>query len=100
MDTLVGADTTGAGGKMADRFGFPDPIGDFARSHGGYDYWARQVPILGSLYRAGDDARFWSDYQKNTGHTAKYPGRTYNSSMSGAYSAGMFLGSSMKKIYG
>ncbi len=100
MDTLLGADIIGAGGKMADRYGFPDPLGDFARGHGGFDYWARQIPIFGDIYRTGDDARYWSDYQKNTGKTPRYPGRTYSNVMSGAYYAGSSFGSSLKNIYG
>lgn len=85
---------------MSDRYGFPDPVGDYARSHGGTDYWMRQLPIFGSVMRSGDDARFWSDYKKNTGKSPKYPGRTYSNSMAGAYYTGASLVGSMKRIYG
>lgn len=43
-------------------------------------YWQYQIPILGTYKRAMDDARYWSEYQKNTGVTVRYPGRHYGGS--------------------
>jgi len=48
-------------------------------SYRGSPWWAYQVPILGTALRMNDDARYWADYQKNTGFTPRYPGRSYNS---------------------
>jgi len=42
-------------------------------------WWVYQMPILGTAARMLDDERYWSDYQKNTGFTPRYPGRSYNS---------------------
>lgn len=43
----------------------------------GSPYWMYQVPVLGTALRMSDDARYWSDYQRNTGFTPRYPGRSY-----------------------
>lgn len=43
------------------------------------DWWMYQIPILGTALKMNDDARYWADYQKNTGFRPRYPGRSYNS---------------------
>lgn len=101
MDTALGAGTTGAGGEfMTDYYRSYKIVKKFLDNHGGSDYWARQIPVVGSVMRSADDARYWDDYKKNTGKTPRYPGRTYSDTLSGvSHSEGSLL-KSMKKIYG
>lgn len=40
-------------------------------------WWAYQIPLVGTALRMSDDQRYWSDYQRNTGFTPRYPGRSY-----------------------
>ena len=42
------------------------------------DYWALQVPIYREWRTMRDDYAYWSDYQRNTGFTPRYPTRHYN----------------------
>jgi len=42
-------------------------------------WWAYQLPVIGTALRMSDDERYWKDYQRVTGFTPKYPGRSYAS---------------------
>lgn len=45
-----------------------------------FDYWSRQLPVIGGIYGVRDNYRYFADYQKNTGYRARYPGRSYGTS--------------------
>ena len=66
-----------------------------------YDYIASQMPFVGKIRSMKDNARYWEDYARNTGYTARYPGRTYsNGGVGQSVAEGTAFMENVKKIYG
>jgi len=66
------------------------------KSYQNYSWGMYQIPLIGTALRMSDDERYWSDYQKNTGYSPKYPGRSYNSYGAHLFNQSLSVGKSLK----
>lgn len=83
---------------------YHDDISKMQREFGhgsDFEYWAYQIPVIGNIARANDNAKFWRDYERNTGYRPRYPGRSYNPTgmVESIVSAGRAYGRAVESAY-